>query len=167
MRACSKTPAHVSLHAGANLKFPNFTNAAASFIAAFLLIIPGFGKTPGKLAKDLNGRGNIDVIVQFRTTVGDAQNAKLKGKGGQLKHAFKSLKAGIYTIPSQVLDALSDDPDVTFISPANRHLTSSLDITTATVGAAMAQSYNWTGAGVGIAVVDSGVDEGDFSTASW
>ena len=53
-----------------------------------------------------------------------------------------------------------NDPDVTYISP-NRKVRGSMDPVVTAVNADIASSQGWDGTGVGIAVIDSGVDTVD------
>ena len=53
---------------------------------------------------------------------------------------------------------LAQDPDVDYITP-NRPVSNLLEFATPAVGGAMARSYGWTGAGIGIAIIDSGISD--------
>jgi serine protease AprX len=99
---------------------------------------------PSKISSDLDkekdksdSKEHQDIIVQFRQTPTTNHHAKVTGLGGQLKK-------------------LADDADVKYIS-GNRRLKGALDLTAAAINLSAAASYSLDGAGVGIAVLDSGV----------
>src|SRR4051812_20585949 len=65
------------------------------------------------------------VIVQWKTAPDDAKHQKVKNHGGQLHSTLESIKAGVYSVPGSSLNALSNDPDVLYIS-ADRPLRGAL-----------------------------------------
>lgn len=67
------------------------------------------------------------------------------------------MRSGLYTIPGGALEALSGNAAVKYISldPQIRH---KLDYTAAAVNASALWTAGWTGVGVGVAVVDSGIN---------
>src|SRR2546427_3863218 len=76
-----------------------------------------------KLSHDLDAlkggkRGaTVDVIIQFSQTPTAVHHQKVQNQGGALKTKLDFIKAAHYTVPVEALDALADDPDVTYISP--------------------------------------------------
>lgn len=140
----------------------------ASAVMAFFLFasLAAFGKNPAKLAKDLPAGGTphtIDIIVQFKDAPADRHHRKITDRGGQFKRPLGLVNAGLYSLSSNQLDALSDDPEVAYISP-DRKVKGSLDYAAQTVGALGAHNYNWVGTDIGIAIIDSGViNSYDFS----
>jgi serine protease AprX len=77
------------------------------------------------------------------------------------------IKGAHYTVPKSALQTLANDPDVAYISP-NRSIGAPFDqITDGTVHSDWANSNGQTGAGIGVAIIDSGiVDLPDFHTGS-
>jgi hypothetical protein len=77
------------------------------------------------------------------------------------------IKGEHYTVPASAVDALAEDPDVAYITP-NRAISPTFDsITNGTIGASYETSKGYNGAGVGVAVIDSGiVDLPDFHTGA-
>ena len=63
-------------------------------------------------------------------------------------------------MPASALARLAADPDVAYISP-DRPLQGLLDQADAAIGASAAATYGLTGAGVGVAVIDSGIGPSD------
>ena len=112
----------------------------------------GISEEPAKLAHDFDSRtlstaSSIDVIVQFRDTPSEKHHKKIKDKGGVLKTDLSGIiNAGHYSLPPAALDSLSDDPDVTYISP-DREVAGSLDYSAPAVGADVAYSAGYTGTG--------------------
>ena len=111
-----------------------------------------------KVASDMphsTASGMVDVIVQYKSFagMGSAESAGLRGR---VRRHFRSIPATHMTVPVSMIKSLASNPNVAYISP-NRPTTSLLDITAQTVNADQVWSEGWTGTGVGIAVIDSGV----------
>jgi serine protease AprX len=110
-----------------------------------------------KTAPDLPGNSSstIDVIVQYKTAP-TKNELKQLGPYGQIKKQFVHVNAVSVWLTTALIQTVSQDPNVKYVSP-NRVTKGSLDITTATVNANLAWSLGYTGTGVGVAVIDSGV----------
>jgi hypothetical protein len=85
---------------------------------------------------------SLGPIVQFHTPPTN-DDLKQLGTFGQVKKNFGSIKAVNASVPSNSLAALENNPNVRYISPA--------------VGASLARQYGWDEAGVGVAIIDSGI----------
>src|SRR5579872_1493772 len=112
-----------------------------------------------KVARDLDDHdqnSEVNVIVQFRHPAGDADHQKVQALGGQHKAKLDLGDKGAYSVRAGSLQQLAADPDVLHISQDHR-LHGSLDLTTDAVNADFALRYGWDGAGIGIAVIDSGI----------
>ena len=94
----------------------------------------------------------IDVIVRFK----HAPTAFDLLMVGPAKKQFKSINAVEVMMTPFAMQLLQNVPDILYITP-NRPHKASLDITTKTVNANLAWNLGWTGAGVGVAVIDSGI----------
>src|SRR6266702_4354716 len=139
--------------------------ARLALLALMILLAAGLSLADGnkhKLSNDLDalkGSHNgatVDVIIQFNQTPTDAHHQKVQNKGGVLKTKLDFINGAHYSVPVESLDALADDPDVAYISP-DRPVHGALDTTVATVNGAYAQTLGLDGAGIGVAVIDSGV----------
>src|SRR6266567_6331954 len=139
--------------------------ARLALLALVTLLVAGLCLADGKkqkLSNDLNalkGSDNgamVDVIIQFNQTPTDAHHQKVQNKGGVLKTKLDFIKGAHYSVPVESLDAIADDPDVTYISP-DRRLSGALDQTAAAVNAQAAWQAGWDGTGIGVAVIDSGI----------
>ena len=125
--------------------------------------------------------GLVDVIVQLKKgynmgelyqllkfqDAGDQQQEQNENQHGQDKHNLNSISAFHLKVPSWAIPLISQLPAVQYVTPV-RPVQRSLDVTDATVAANIAWSYGWTGAGVGVAVIDSGIyaQADDFKNAS-
>src|SRR5262245_58927803 len=137
--------------------FSAFRILTLALSSLLLATTPALAKKPEKISKDLiNKSGDQDVIIQFRTNADEAKHNKVRGKGGQVKGELKLIRAGVYKLSKKAIEELSDDDDVQYISP-DRPLISHLQYATPAVGGAIARSNGWTGSGIGIAIIDSGV----------
>src|SRR6266702_7727730 len=138
-----------------------------SSLALVPLLAAGLALADGnhhKLSKDVeplkggHEGATVDVIIQFNQTPTAAHHQKVQNKGGVLKRKLDIIKAAHYSVPVEALDALADDPDVAYISP-DRPVRGALDTTVATVNGGYAQTLGLNGAGIGVAVVDSGISD--------
>jgi serine protease AprX len=112
-----------------------------------------------KLAHDMDNldqASTVNVIVQFKEAPTAVQHKKVTDRGGTLRSELGFVKAGSYRIPVSELNDLASEPDVVYISP-DRPLRGMLDNTTGAVNAATAWNAGYNGAGIGIAIIDSGV----------
>jgi serine protease AprX len=137
-------------------------NVATFVILCGLVLSSTAAAKSPKSAPDLpastsNG-GPIDVIVQFASTVSDETYGRIARRGGQLKQAFPGVGSAVFSVPAAVADEIADDADVLYVSP-DRPVEALLDVTNATVGAPLARGSGWDGTGVGIAIIDSGVQD--------
>jgi serine protease AprX len=131
-------------------------------LAAILLTLAPAAAVFGrqKLAPELVNTppgGNVRVVVSWRHIPDAADHAKVLQHGGELKGSYSHMKTAVYTIPAQSLQALSSDPDVAYIAP-DRPVRSTLDYTAAAVNAPSVWARGFTGTGVTVAVIDSGMN---------
>src|SRR6266852_6036066 len=141
--------------------------ARLALLTLIALLAAGLALADGKkhkLSNDLdalkgghNG-ATVDVIIQFNQTPTAAHHQKVQNKGGVLKTKLDFINGAHYSVPVESLDALADDPDVAYIS-LDRPVQGALDNTVATVNGGYAQTLGLNGAGVAVAVVDSGISD--------
>src|SRR3989441_7700615 len=140
--------------------------ARLALLALITLLAAGLSLADGKhkVSKDLDALkgghdgATVDVIIQFNQAPTEAHHQKVQDKGGVLKTKLDFINGAHYSIPVESLDALADDPDVVYISP-DRPVRGALDTTVATVNGGYAQTLGLNGAGVGVAVIDSGISD--------
>ena len=112
-----------------------------------------------KLDKQLNkvadGIGDSDVIVEFYDD--SDGSARIKAAGGLSGRKLGNIKARVGRMPNALLKRLADDPKVKRVH-LDRETEASIARASATIGAKNVQTqYGYTGAGIGVAVIDSGV----------
>lgn len=98
------------------------------------------------------------MIVQFKDAPTERHHDKVKSRRGALKAELGLVKGGAYSLPAEELENLAADPDVAYIAP-DREVTPTMDFSRPTIGADIAKTAGWTGAGIGVAVIDSGVSD--------
>jgi serine protease AprX len=122
---------------------------------------------PQKISRDLQAKttaDQVDVIVQFTQVPTAVHHEKILRRGGTIKRELGQFKGAAYSMPASALADLADDPDVVYISP-DRPLKGASDPTPNlvndyryfTINANNAASKGLFGAGVGVAVIDSGI----------
>ena len=116
-----------------------------------------------KISIDAGGTdalSTVKVIVQWSIPVGPATAAKINSLNGKVVTEFSSVRQGIYLIPGSALNTLDADPAVKYVS-LDRQVKRKLSNTAATINAPQVWSSGFTGAGVGVAIIDSGVNKAD------
>ncbi len=100
----------------------------------------------------------VRVIVQYKQVPTEAHYATMKGRGGLLHTKLHMIKGAAFTIPVSALPALEADPEIASVSLD--HPMKVLDETTdVATGVPSAWSAGYTGAGVTVAVIDSGIND--------
>jgi subtilisin family serine protease len=120
----------------------------------------------------------VNVVVQFKSPLTEAQHQKVLDRGGLLKTALPLVHGGAYSMPAGKVQDLANDPEVDYISPdrpvaatATSAAGASLVLPSLipdTVNAREVWAQGYTGQGIGVAVIDSGIDHSlsDFGNAS-
>src|SRR5579872_6167619 len=88
-----------------------------------------------KLAVDVQNvdpDATVDVIVQYRTPPTEANYNKVARRGGVLKRSLEIVNGAHYSVQARVLDELTSDPDVVYITP-DRPVQATLDYANPTV----------------------------------
>ncbi len=139
-------------------------------VCAAILLSAGMAfADSAKISNDLggkNGADQVDVIVQFNQAPTARYHQKVLSRGGKLHRELGLVKGGAYSLPASALADLAADPDVVYISPdrplhgANDDsFTPVLDYHNETVNAPAAWTQGLNGAGIGVAVIDSGITD--------
>ena len=97
-----------------------------------------------------------NVVIQYNTAPTLLNVTKLLSLGGVINAQYVSIPAIAVKLPAAVVSVLALDPSIAYISP-DRSVAGALDLTTAAVNADIAYNAGYTGAGIGIAIVDSGI----------
>ena len=101
----------------------------------------------------------VRVIVQYKQVPTMAHYATMQNRGGRLHSRLHMIKGASFTIPASALPALEADPDIASVTvdhPINMMMD---DLTNDATGVENAWSTGFTGAGVGVAVIDSGIND--------
>lgn len=120
-----------------------------------------------KVDKDLEGKdpdAPLSVIIQYKQGAKQRHLDAVSRKGGLHKGSLDIVKGAAYSVRAKLLEELANDPDVEYISP-DREVSGATNIERQSVGAAWAEMNGWNGTGVGVAVIDSGVDGKDGMSA--
>jgi subtilisin len=132
-----------------------FILAAHAFIPESSLV-----RSPSLLAQPAQGR--VRVLVGFKDAVSNADEAVVRAAGGQVRRRFQIVPAVAAEIPAQALEALRAharitvvEPDVS-ISAVDAELDNSWGVKR--IGAGTVHDGGVRGAGVKIAVLDTGID---------
>src|SRR5687767_3469814 len=135
-----------------------FSSPAEAQLRGLKVVNKVAAKAP-KLDQELNRRadsnGETDVIVEFYDDSDSA--SRIRNHGGVAGKKLSLLKARAGRVPNSMLKRLADDPKVKRVH-LDREAHGEMARTSATVGALTARlQYGYSGAGVGIAVIDSGI----------
>jgi serine protease AprX len=137
---------------------------AVSVFLALALVCSGAQKPRrAKISPDATATDSlaqVRVLVQWNTAIGDQTSALISSVGGKVVSEFKSVRQGVYLMSGSAAQTLSQDPSVKFISP-DRKVKKKLATTAATINAAQSWANGYTGNGVGVAVLDSGMNVDD------
>ena len=146
-------------------------NTLVAFFVASLAAVsvpvtagPGNGKSATKkqhpkldhaLNAVVDGVGETDVIVEFND---DSDSAlRITANGGRAGRKLGVIKARAARISNVLLTRLADDPKVKKVH-LDREVSGEIARTAAAVGAKnVLMQYGYTGAGIGVAVIDSGI----------
>ena len=141
-----------------------------TFLGFVLLLAGGAFANNSKISPDLqpllaNPSNTVNVIVQYNSPPQACSGGGLVAGllcptfnllGGVVKDVFTLINAVAGTMAAGNVVALSNQPNVTYIS-LDRPLGATLDYSTAGVNAPVAWSSGWDGTGVGVAIIDSGI----------
>ena len=128
--------------------------------------------TTSKLSADLKQRSNsnaaVDVIVQYRHLMpGNAHFQTLQAGGAIIKSKHPTIGAVAMRVSGGTMSQMAKDANIIHISPdrplhstGNASLTAVLDYHDETVNAPQAWAQGLNGTGIGVAVIDSGVNAG-------
>jgi serine protease AprX len=125
---------------------------------AFSRIAP---ELSGLLAKAHQGaaRGEtVRVIVQYKQVPTAAHYATMQNRGGLLHAKLHMIKGAAFTIPVSALAALEADPEIASVS-IDHPMNVMDDLTNDATGVNNVWNSGFTGAGVGVAVIDSGIND--------
>ena len=116
---------------------------------------PHHHKLDAALNEVADGNGESDVIVEFVDSSGS--DSVIRNEGGRVGRRLRIVHAWSARLPNAFLKRLADNPKIKRIHQ-DREAFALLGRTAATVGArSVLAQYGYTGAGIGVAVIDSGI----------
>jgi subtilisin family serine protease len=106
--------------------------------------------------------GRVDVLVLFDTDPGAAGVDEVRRLGGDIKHAYRIVPAVAASLPGPAVEALRRNPRVIAVDPDAEITALDLELDNAWgvkhVGAGTVHAAGNKGAGVAVAVLDTGID---------
>lgn len=127
------------------------------------------GTVNRKISSDLpnstSQQSAVQVIVQWDINTGATTTQKITALGGVVVSEFPRLHEGVYKLPPSALATLSADADVKFVSADRKVVKKDATVQVARVAATINATSVWksgyTGSGIGVAIVDSGINQQD------
>lgn len=132
------------------------TISSLSFLLFFGSLASG---NDHRLSPELKGQrasGAVDVIVQYNVVPARKHRDRIAAHGELVKQHLHTIKGLSVTLPASHVEALSNDPDVAYVSP-DRPITRQMNNAAVGVLANYAWNLGLDGTGVAVAVIDSGV----------
>jgi serine protease AprX len=105
---------------------------------------------------------DVQVIIQWNNDANATNDEAVRTLGGKLLTRLSIIHAGVYRVPSAAMTGLEQLPAVNYIS-LDRTIKHKLDYSASAINASAALNSNYNGRGVGVAVIDSGLNFGDVS----
>lgn len=146
------------------------SSASLLITGALSLSAVGFAGEPhAKIAHDLQevrGKsGRLAVIIQYKQAADDASDSRLTKLGAQIGGHLKGVKATSAVVSSDSLDSIESDSSVAHVSLDHplgaRGMTSistNAEYVVEPINAPQVWSQGFDGTGIGIAVIDSGIN---------
>jgi subtilisin len=120
-------------------------------ILSGLMVSPALGQQPER----------VKVLIGFTHQPGPDEEALVRGVGGSIKYTYHLVPAIAATLPEPAISGLLANPNVTRIEPDGEVWAIDEELDNAwgvkRIGAGVVHAYN-TGAGVKVAVLDTGID---------
>lgn len=148
---------------GKRLSFLFIVAAVVAFAQPKALAAPSriASELSGLLAKAKQGSAKgetVKVIVQYRVVPTAAHYATMHQRGGNLNAKLHLIKAAAFTIPVSALPLLEADPEIVSVT-IDHPMNVADDLTNDALGTSAAWNAGYTGAGIGVAVIDSGIND--------
>lgn len=136
------------------------TKVVALVLACMLVLgstaVAGNKKTADDL--DVQSSGLVNVIVQYSDGPSTTHADKAKKHGATVKQDHQLVKATAMSLPAnQINGLLTDDSNIAYVSPDRVVKSTGNTDGFVAVNTDVAQSYGYTGYGIGVAIIDSGI----------
>ena len=105
--------------------------------------------------------GLVKVLIGFKEKPGAAQQAMVKGVGGQIKYTYHIVDAIAASIPEKAIDALKKNHNVTHVDLDGEifAISQTLPWGVDRIDAEVVHTSGNKGGGVAVAILDTGIDE--------
>ena len=106
----------------------------------------------------------VGIIVTYKEgAMSESHLGRMNARGAKLHHRLNLINSGAFVVDSSMIETIAADPEVESISP-DREVKATADYAVPTAGGKTANLAGYTGAGIGVAIIDSGVlDQKDFT----
>lgn len=137
-----------------NRKLSSTAGIAVVLVVLLALAIPVSAQQPGR----------INVLIGFAQKPGAAEQALVRAHGGRIKYTYHLVNAIAASLPSTAISALSRNPNVTAVEideavhKIDAELDNSWGVKQIGGGTVHDSPLSLTGAGVKVAIIDTGVD---------
>jgi serine protease AprX len=111
-----------------------------------------------RLQQGTAGRQTIKVIVQYEGVPESEQVSRVQALGAHVNRQLNLVRGVALTVPVAALADLAADPKVISVS-LDHPLRAADDITDEATGVTSAWNLNYKGSGIGVAVIDSGIND--------
>ncbi|HYM79027.1 MAG TPA: S8 family peptidase [Candidatus Dormibacteraeota bacterium] len=133
-------------------------NGPSTETGRFSRVSPELSGLLSKAKQGSAGNQMVRVIVQYKQKPTAAHYATMAGRGARLHSKLHLIKGAAFTIPARALPALEADPEIASVTID--HPMNVMDDTTDTaIGVASAWNAGFDGTGIGVAVIDSGIND--------
>lgn len=165
-----------------NRRKPGLFGAAWGGVVSLALLaclaMPSYAASkpkPSKYSPDLapyvGTTGNVTINVQFKSMPATGKFKTWQGSGASLRWKLPMITAATMTVPASMLPTLESEASVVYMS-LDRKMTMTANPATEEFASAVeadvaASQYGFTGSGIGVAVIDSGIaSHPDLNNAS-
>jgi len=105
-----------------------------------------------------NPNKSVRVIVQYKQGSPNQAAAHAQMLGGRFSRSLNLVNGAAISVPASALAALANDPRVSFVT-LDHPLSVADDKTNGATGVSAAWNSGFTGSGVGVAIIDSGIND--------
>lgn len=131
-------------------------------VLAALLAASSLSFNPHGDAEAAKAQQQVDVLVAFKNPPGPNEHALVRKNGGTVKHSFWIVPAVAARVPLKAIAALQNNPNVDVVEPDGIVWADDLELDNVwgvkRIGAGIVHAEGFTGTGVKVAVLDTGID---------
>jgi serine protease AprX len=142
----------------AEFSFAQRPTPSSSLAVSSYRVAPELRAQLAKAQMGQAGNQTVQVIVQYRQVPTATHYAKMADLGGQLHTRLHFIKSASFKIPVKALPALEADPEIVSVT-IDHPLNGMDDYTDAAARVSAAWNAGFDGSGIGVAVIDSGVND--------